>query len=440
MRLSYQINLRILLSSVLILLVGCALTLWHAKNAIHQEINASVNLTNHLITCGLSQTMPNDTSWLNCFNSLQETRHLKIELVKPSGEILTAGTKNNQIALENPPPQWFVSLIGKGQVKSEQKLTTPVGEQFSLRIQANPLDEIKEIWLESMVFFGMLLLLTQLTFLSVYLALKKSIKSINSIVDALHTIETGNYQLKLPEFITTEYNSIAKAINHMTGELNQAEQANRALTQHSLKILENERKQLAQELHDELGQTLTAIKIMAVTATRTENDIKPMMTSIAGHCDDLINVVRTMMQQLHPLALTELGLKAALEDLIARWAGKQTGVSFHLECPDEIEHVGQNITIQVFRVIQECITNIVRHADANEAYIRLQLDNNPQPCLRLSVKDNGKGCAAEQLKNGFGILGMKERIHSLGGQLTLQTQPKHGMEISANIPRLNCRY
>ncbi len=434
MSLSYQINLRIFISSLLILAVGCAITIWHAKNAINDEIDSSVSLTNHIIACGLSQNKTSDASWLNCFSSLKETRHLRIELLKPSGEIINLGNKDDQVAHEETPPQWFIDLVGTRQTKSEKQLTTSIGEQFSLLIQANPLDEIKEIWEESLGFFGSILLLIQLTFFSVFLAMKKSIKSINSIVDALQAIETGDYRLKLPEFTTSEYNSIAKAINHMTSELGKAEQENRALTQHSLDILETERKQLAQELHDELGQSLTAIKIMAITANRKESEIKPMTEAIAGLCDNLINVVRTMMHQLHPLVLTELGLKAALEDLITHWESKCPGLRIDLDCPDAIDRVGQKISIQVFRVIQECLTNIVRHADATEASVLLEMEDVGKNCLRLTVKDNGKGCPADQLKNGFGLLGMKERIQSLDGDFAIHSPPQGGMEMSANIP------
>jgi two-component system, NarL family, sensor histidine kinase UhpB len=433
MSLSYQINLRIFLSSLVILAIGFFITLWHAKNAINEEIGSSVNLTAHIIACGLSQKTPKDAAWLNCFSSLKETRHLTIELIKPSGEVLKIGRKDNQITIDKPPPHWFVDLIGKAQATTEEQLTTSLGEQFSLRIQANPLDEIKEIWEESLGFFGAILLLTQLTFLSVYLALNKSIKSINSIVNALQAIETGSYQQKLPEFTTSEYNSIAKAINHMTAELNNAQQENRALTQHSLEILETERKQLAQELHDELGQSLTAIKMMALTANRKESEIKPMTEAIAELCDKLVNVVRTLMYQLHPLVLTELGLKAALEDLVTHWSGKCPGLKLNLDCPDEVDQIGQKITIQIFRVIQECMTNIVRHAEASKASIALEIDSTPNR-LRINVKDNGTGCSAEQFKKGFGILGMKERIQSLDGNFCIQAQPDGGMKISADIP------
>lgn len=434
MSLSRQINLKILLSSLFILALGGAIAIWQARYAVDKEIDSSVNLTAHLITCGLSQARPNHTAWLNCFSSLKETRHLTIEIIKPTGETFGIGNKSGISGADELPPKWFINLIGNERARTESQITTSLGEQFSLRIQANPLDEIKEVWEESIAFLYSIVLLTQLIFLSVYLALNKTISSIKIIVDALKMVETGNYRQKLPEFVTAEYNSIARAINHMTAELNKAQQENRSLVQHSLEILENERKQLAMELHDELGQSLTAIKIMAITANRKKTEVEEITASIANICDSLIDVVRSIMQQLHPLVLTELGLKAAIEDLLNHWSTRNQGLKFFFQCPDEIDSLGQKITIQIFRVIQECFTNIIRHADATECLVELELIRAPENQIRLTIKDNGKGCQADKITKGFGILGMKERIHSLGGNLSIQSQPGKGVEVNVLIP------
>jgi two-component system, NarL family, sensor histidine kinase UhpB len=434
MSLSYQINIRILISALIILLLGSIITFWHARSAIDDEIEASVAMTAHIITCGLSQKSPNDASWLRCISSLKETRHLKIELVKPDGSLLELGQHDKHQSGENPPPSWFIGLIGSERTKIEMPLTTSVGEQFSLSIQANPLDEIREVWEESLGFYGTILVLTLLTFLSVYLALSKSIKSINTIVLALQSIETGNYMEKLPQFQIKEYNSIAKAINHMTEELDKARRENQALTQHSLEIVEIERKQLAKELHDELGQSLTAIKMMAVSANRQPNQIKYLTEEIEKICDSLINVVRSMMQQLHPLVLTELGLKAALEDLLTRWAMMYPALKVSLNCDDAIDDSHANTTIQIFRIVQECLTNIVRHSQANRADISLKVSSAPCERATIEVTDYGLGCSVAQIKKGFGLLGIKERVQSLGGTLKIETQPGKGFALKVELP------
>ena len=439
MSLRYQINLRILMSSLCILLLGGSIAVWQARDAVEKEVDSSINLAVQLITFGFSQATQapfNETDWLPKFNSLNQTRHLSIQLKAPSGEIISVAHKNQQTNYQEKPPLWFVALVEGQHPKAEHPITAFGGKQLTLIIQANPLDEITEVWQESIAFFSSLLVLTLFTFLAVNLAFNKALKSIAIIVNGLKIIETGQYQRKLPDFSIQEYDSIAKAINHLAGELNITQQENRALTQHSLEIQEDERQRLSQELHDELGQSLTAIKVMAATAAHKKADIKQATDTIMSVCDHLMTVVRSMMHQLHPLVLTELGLKASLEDLLSHWAIRNPSLKLTLDCPDDVDALEQKISIQVFRIVQECLTNIVRHARASQAIISLEImhSSSMEKTLRLCITDNGQGCDGEKLKSGFGLLGMRERINSLGGQLAVQTEPKHGMCITASIP------
>jgi two-component system sensor histidine kinase UhpB len=438
MSLRYRINIRILFSSLCILILGSSIAIWQARGAVNKEIDSSINMAVQLITFGFSQTPFNETEWLPKFNSMNHTRHLSIQLKEPSGRVISFAHKNPQINNGEKPPQWFITLVSVDYPKVERQITSFNGEQVTLIIQANPLDEITEVWQESLGFFSSLFLLTLFTFLAVNLAFNKALKSIAIIVNALKVIEVGEYQQKLPDFSIQEYDSIAKAINHMTDKLNASQQENRALAQHTLEIQEDERQRLSQELHDELGQSLTAIKVMAVTAGRSQTgaDIKQTTDSIVSICDHLMTVVRSMMHQLHPLVLTELGLKATMEDLLNHWSSRNPELKLTITCPDEVDHLEQKITIQVFRVVQECLTNIVRHAQANQAAISLEIEHQAKTgkALRLKVADDGQGCAIDKIKTGFGLLGMRERINSLGGEFTIQTQPQQGMSIIATIP------
>jgi two-component system sensor histidine kinase UhpB len=223
MSLRYQINLRILISSLCILLLGGSIAIWQARDAVEKEVDSSINLAVQLITFGFSkasQTPFDETDWLPKFNSLNQTRHLSIQLKAPSGEIISVAHNNQQTHHQEKPPHWFVSLVEGQHPKAEHPITAFGGKQLTLIIQANPLDEITEVWQESIAFFSSLLLLTLFTFLAVNLAFNKALKSIAIIVNGLKIIETGQYQRKLPDFSIQEYDSIAKAINHLAGELN----------------------------------------------------------------------------------------------------------------------------------------------------------------------------------------------------------------------------
>ncbi|PPD49350.1 MAG: histidine kinase [Methylobacter sp.] len=437
MSLRFQINLRIVLASLIILVLGGSVAVWQARGAVSKEIDSSLNLAAQLIQLNFPQarqTAFDVSAWLPRFVSLEQTRHLQIHLKKAGGEMVkfTAGQQLAKAA--DAPPQWFVDLVSADYPSIEQQLLTADGQHITLFIQADPLDEISEAWKESQAFFISLGFMAVLTFLAVNLVFNKAFKAIAVIVDSLKAIEQGQYQQKLPEFATQEYDHIAKAINHMTDVLDAAHKENSALTLHSLQIQEAERQHLSQELHDELGQSLTAIKVMAVTAKKPQADVGQITDTVIGVCDHLIAVVRSMMRNLHPLVLAELGLKASLEDLLNHWASRQPDLSIMLLCPDEVDQLDAKMSIQLFRVVQEGITNIVRHANASEATIRLGIDGNQ--CLQLEVTDNGLGCVPVSIKTGFGLLGMRERIKSLGGEFAIFTAPGQGLRISAAIPLL----
>ncbi|MFW5443530.1 MAG: ATP-binding protein [Methylococcaceae bacterium] len=436
MSLRFQISLRILLISLFILVLGGTIAIWQARNAVNAEVDSSIKLALQLIKIGLtanSSTEMNETDWLYRFSALEQTRHLNIQLKQPSGSVLNLTRNQQSVSPEDMPPSWFINLVVSDYPEAEYQLTTFDNNPLTLIIQANPLDEITEVWQESVAFFSSILALVILTFFAVQLAFNKTLHAIGTIVASLKRIETGDYQKKLPDFSSQEYGSIARAINHMTSVLDKTQQQNHALTQHSLEIQEEERQRLAQALHDELGQSLTAIKVMAVAAAHKDADTKTITTSIVEICDHLMVVVRSMMQQLHPLVLTELGLKATLEDLVSHWLEINPSMSFTLQCDDKVDLLDSKITIQVFRVIQECLTNVIRHADASRVTINLSMVASLDS-LHLLVIDNGKGCQLGNGESGFGLLGMKERINSLGGKLEIQSRPGEGMKITAQIP------
>ncbi len=432
MSLRYQISIRILLISLSVLLIGGTIAIWQARNSVSEEVDSSINLAIQLIKIGIGTTKIHQTDWMFRLNSLEQTRHLKIQIKKSSGEIINI-THQSQLSEQNKTPEWFTNLVVGKYPKVEYQIDTMNNNFLTLIIQANPMDEISEVWDESIAFFTSLLFLVSLTFLSVHLVFNKTLLAIQSIVDHLKGIETGDYQSKLADFSTREYDDIAVAINHMTTVLDSTQRQNRALTQHSLEIQEEERQRLSQELHDEFGQSLTAIKVMAVTGTHKKIDNQKISASIIDICDHLMTVLRSMMKQLHPLILTELGLKATLEDMLHHWDTRNTSTSFSLHCDDAVDNIDATVTIQIFRVIQESLTNIIRHAHSSHVTIILDVKTNPN-ILRLVITDDGQGFNLDNVATGFGLLGMEERVKLLGGKFTLHSQINEGTQINVQVP------
>ncbi len=431
--LRYQINARILLLSCCVFMVGALMTLWHAKRAVEQEMLSSIHLATQLITFELSQNHAS-TQWLSQFNALKETRHLRIVLKDPSGNLLTVPATPPPPTLETPP-RWFINLVAGESIHIERMVVTSDKNVLIMLIEANPFNEISEVWDESVAFFALLCVLIGLISFTIQVILRRVLQAISVIVQGVARVERGDYEKQLPHFSSQEMNQLTQAINHLIGELRASQQENRALTQHTLAIQEDERRRLAQELHDELGQSLTAIKVMTVTIEKRDiakqTGIAQSTQQIVAICEHLMSVVGSMMQQLHPLVLTELGLKAALDELIAHWQQRHN-LAIAFISPIDIDSLPAHLSIHIFRMVQEALTNVVRHAKASEMVIEFSCDATHQ--LHLVLKDNGQGCDTLQMQKGFGLLSMRERVRSLQGDFHIHTAPAQGLSLSIHIP------
>lgn len=178
---------------------------------------------------------------------------------------------------------------------------------------------------------------------------------------------------------------------------------------------------------------------MAASLRRSGGDRQHAETveEIMAICDRLFGVVRAMMRRLHPILLDELGLTASLEDLIENWRARHPQVALEFRCDERVEDCVGAGKIHLFRIVQECLTNASKHAQA--ARVRIALDRTepgiqPFPGIRLAVDDDGRGFDPNQPPRGFGLLGIRERVDSLGGRLQLDTRPGAGMSLEILIP------
>ncbi|MCK5354413.1 MAG: histidine kinase, partial [Methyloprofundus sp.] len=198
MSLSYQISLRILLISLCILMLGGTIAIWQARNAVSNEVDSSIKLALQLIKISVGTTQSNETDWIHRLSTLEQTRHLKIQLKSPSGSIIDIMRSSPPNRQQETPPSWFVKLVVSDYPKAEYQIGTFDKHFFTLIIQANPMDEITEVWHETIAFFSSILLLVFLTFLSVHLVFNKTLQAIQVIVENLKGGEKGEYHKKLP--------------------------------------------------------------------------------------------------------------------------------------------------------------------------------------------------------------------------------------------------
>lgn len=211
---------------------------------------------------------------------------------------------------------------------------------------------------------------------------------------------------------------------------------NRILARHAMQVQEQERKYIASEIHDETGQYLTAIRMDALALQKsTPAQANVIAVRIASNTQHVQQSIRVLIKHLRPPALDSLGLIGAVERLINDWKKLNTQVECHVQL-DTSEHVlSEDINIVAFRVVQEALTNITRHAHASEIWIDIQVIKRQEvPMLQIEIRDNGKGMDTTQSTEGVGLVGMRERIESQQGSFKLMSGLDAGTLITGLIP------
>ena len=214
---------------------------------------------------------------------------------------------------------------------------------------------------------------------------------------------------------------------------------NRQLTQLIQKHIEDERRSLARELHDELGQYVTAIKTFAVGIANKTRDKMPdieanaqVIVSAANHIyDGMHNIIR----QLRPGSLDNLGLSETFKDAVTAWQAQHPDMQFTLNLSGKFDALGETLNINLYRIVQESVTNAIRHSNATEIEISLGRKRNGD--LKLIIKDNGVGmniCNVDQTRH-FGLLGMRERVQALGGKFEVDSKAGEGTVVSVVVPK-----
>jgi two-component system, NarL family, sensor histidine kinase UhpB len=218
-------------------------------------------------------------------------------------------------------------------------------------------------------------------------------------------------------------------------ELEQSRAELRALAARLQAAREEERTRIAREIHDELGQALTALKLdlawLGTHQLRNSDCLGHGATSITARIDETLDMVRRIASELRPSVLDQLGLEAAIEWLVQE-AGRRTGIAITLTT-EEFPRLPGQVASHAFRIIQEALTNVTRHSQASRVTVTVRLAGQT---LMLAVEDNGVGFIPESLSGvrSLGLVGMRERAMACGGTLIVRGKPGEGSAIVVMIP------
>ena len=210
---------------------------------------------------------------------------------------------------------------------------------------------------------------------------------------------------------------------------------NSDLAQRLYTAQEDERRALARELHDEMGQNCTAIRTEAAVmalGNLSNDEVQVSAKRIAQSAQHLSEMTRHMLQQLRPLVLDSMGLGEAIVVLCQQWQHRH-GIACECDIAALPDELSDYLAVTVYRLVQEALTNVAKHAQATRVWVSLRWEASEQ--LHLNVRDNGLGMRATgTVTQGFGLLGMQERVASLKGRFDWQSTPGQGVHIAIHLP------
>jgi two-component system sensor histidine kinase UhpB len=444
MRLRTRLNLIVALLSAAFVAVLIAAEIEASRDSVREEIEAAHRVAAHLLgrLASVYSNIGGPELVVQLVQQLGRVRANEVYLLAPGGEVLYRAPPASYKA-GREAPAWFARLLAPA----------PERETFILRggvqlvVEAQPSRAILDAWDNtvrlSQIGAMMLVIVNALAFWS----LARVLRPIPIVAQGLERIEQGELSFRLPPLAGDEMRAIGAAFNRMAQAVEDKVQAQRQARDAETRLeerremasladqrVEEERRLIAHELHDEFGQSVTAIRSLAqVIATQQGQDPRTAEAArlISDEAARLYDAMHSLIPRLAPLSLDTLGLAATLETLVHDWQRRHPTVAIHLEhrLPPDL---GPSVTLAIYRVVQEGLVNALRHAQA--ARIDIVIEGDEQR-VGASVADDGIGLPADWSRPGhYGLRGLADRIEQLHGTFTAAHRPKGGTLIEAQIP------
>jgi signal transduction histidine kinase len=452
--LKYRLTLRVAAVSALCFAAISAYFLVDADRSVHARIDGIAEIAAKTLSMQHSKAqwakhLRPDFPDLDLFAGFVMTPGLCIGYREGDGEIVQRvclGPPSGQSA-----PPWLFAAFYSAMFDPGREAVRPVLAQGNTRIGdavvwLDPAVRTAEAWHGAGRLMTALMIALPLLCALVYAALARALRPTRLIRAGLERIASGDLAARLPPFDLAELSALRDVFNQLAESLALTLAERNELTRRLIALQDEERQHLARELHDEFGQSLAAIRALAASARQTAAQDCPALLS---ECDGIARTATLMMEtlrgalfRLRPPDVEELGLAASLDGLISGWNGRSRGQPrFELRLAGDFDHLPAAIGDNLYRIAQEATTNAAKHAEATAVVLRLAMRdaadgdrlNHIARQIELVVEDDGRA-SERAVKSGMGLLGMRERVASLGGRLTFEARPGLGAVLRVIIP------
>jgi len=432
-----SLRLRIVAAILLVLVFGsgCGLALAgaQARHWLREELT-SAQESGRLETARAVAEMPltaqPDRQLVPLIADFDGNRHLQAWLVTAQGEVLAT----SQPAPADPPPDWFYYLLH--QDVPPAKLAVPGGGTIELwPVYSN---DMQAVWAELLDLVLVLTLASVGGATLVFVVVGRALRPLSTVGEVLPRIGRGDYGARAPLEGPPELVRLGRGVNEMATRLAAMRDRNRALEDQLLTLQDEERADIARDLHDEIGPHLFAANVDAATAASLIAAGRPdaaleQVRAIAAAIGHIQRLVRDILQRLRPTNLAELGLSSAVLDLIAFWKARRPEIEFQTMLADDAD-LPEALQETLYRIVQESLSNAVRHGAPTT--IRIAIERSGVG-IRAQVVNDGAPEAATS--PGYGLAGMSERVAASGGTLAAGSVGGGFWSVEAVLPVAEAR-
>ncbi|QEN47303.1 sensor histidine kinase [Pseudomonas protegens] len=412
----WRINLWVTAFFAVVTLACAALLLHQAVADVERELQSAEAVVEYL-----SDSAARNPAGLQP-HLTQSLRHVRVHWLAPD----EAARMPEEAGLD----AWLGRQLFSERRHSARELDLGDGRRVLIAVDAR--DEIDEVWDSLQQLLSLCGLALLLSLLTIRWAVRRGMGLLDELLRALQQVSGGQLAVRLREAGLPEARQLAGHFNRMTATLEQTRADNAQLTQALLAVQERERTYLAQTLHDDLGQYLAGIRAQVCLLRMVADQptvVEHTAQALELNCERLQQGFRALVQDLYPVVLQHLPLAEAFGLLVSQWQDSQ-GIDCQLRVGADLPALPSASKTHLYRLLQEALTNVARHAGASQVRVRLQRSARG---LRLLVRDNGRGARQPQ-RPGVGLHSMAERARSLGGELHILSRPGAGWALALNMP------
>jgi two-component system sensor histidine kinase UhpB len=418
---SLERNLILSVCMVLVasLLAGAMLTYVHAVARVRTEMTAALAVGRRVVQNAVDDsaevTDPNRrlARIVGAFNG---DRHLRAVLTDAGGAMLM---QSNVPSPQDPAPRLFLNLVAGPKVTADVDLPPALRTKGRLQLRSDARNEVSEAWGDVKLDLSILGTFFCLVLTLIVRTLRGALRPLQDLCTVFSRIGASDYATRLAWRNPKELAPVQDGFNAMAERLATMELQNRLLQTRVQCVQEEERAELARDLHDEVAPFLFAVSadaslIRQLAGPRNLGEIDARAECILTSVGHMQKHLRQVLSRLMPDVLLDLGLAGAIETLVHFWKSRRPEIVFNLHV--DAEPLDDRRAAVAFRVVQESLSNAMRHAQPTRVDIRVE--NTPDGC-EIEVSDDGIGMPPAGNPKGLGLLGMRERVNALGGRFSI---------------------